>query len=300
MTTESPAPLPDPDPFRVSAGGVELAGERSGSGPPVVLLHGLTATRRYVLMGSRLLERRGAELISYDARAHGDSGAAPRPDAYEYPDLVADLEQTLDALEVERAVLAGSSMGAHAAVAFALRHPERVPALVLSTPAYEGAPYSDPEGLAMWDGLAAGLRRDGVDGFMRAYQPQITGRFADSIERLTRQRMERHTDLAALADALEVVPRSAAFDGIERLDRITAPTLVIGSRDEADPGHPLAVAEEYGRRIQAAEFLVEEPGRSPLAWRGSQVSRAIDGFLKRNLPERDRDRGWPPTNFQDL
>ena len=41
--------------------------EDTGSGPPLVLLHGLTATRRYVLQGSRLLAREGFRLISYDA-----------------------------------------------------------------------------------------------------------------------------------------------------------------------------------------------------------------------------------------
>ena len=39
--------------FTVSSGGVTLSGEESGTGPPIVLLHGLTATRRYVVMGSR-------------------------------------------------------------------------------------------------------------------------------------------------------------------------------------------------------------------------------------------------------
>ena len=39
----------------VEAGGVALAGEEDGEGTPVVLLHGLTATRRYVVMGSSAL-----------------------------------------------------------------------------------------------------------------------------------------------------------------------------------------------------------------------------------------------------
>ncbi len=60
----------------------------TGSGPPLVLLHGLTATRRYVLQGSRLLVREGFRLVSYDARAHGESDPG---DGYEYSDLAADL-----------------------------------------------------------------------------------------------------------------------------------------------------------------------------------------------------------------
>src|SRR5579875_3331018 len=57
----------------VSSGEVRLAVSDSGSGVPVVLLHGLTATRRYVVMGSRALERTGHRVLAYDARGHGAS-----------------------------------------------------------------------------------------------------------------------------------------------------------------------------------------------------------------------------------
>jgi len=269
--------------FKVRSGGVPLAGNSDGDGPAIVLLHGLTATRRYVVMGSRLLERRGYRLVGYDARGHGESSAAPEPAAYEYSDLVNDLERVLDELGLERVVLAGSSMGAAAAAAFALRAPERVVALVQSTPAYDGGPQ-DPAETRAWEALADGLDRDGIDGFLAEYEPGVQRRWTDSVRRLTRQRLERHHDLAALADAIRVVPRSRPFDGIEALEQIEAPTLVVGSRDEADPEHPLAVAEAYVDRIPDAELAVEAHGRSPLAWRGAQVSRTIFEFLERKAP----------------
>lgn len=53
-----------------------LAAEEAGEGTPVVLLHGLTATRRYVVMGSKNLERGGHRVIAYDARGHGKSEPA--------------------------------------------------------------------------------------------------------------------------------------------------------------------------------------------------------------------------------
>ena len=56
-----------------SAGGSTLHGQIDGAGRDVVLLHGLTATRRNVVQGSRLLARQGARLIAYDARGHGES-----------------------------------------------------------------------------------------------------------------------------------------------------------------------------------------------------------------------------------
>ncbi len=59
----------------------------------------------------------------------------------------------------------------------------------------------------------------------------------------------------------------------------------MASRDEADPDHPLAVAEAYVERLPRAELAVEEPGRSPLAWRGAKVSRAIAAFIERRAPD---------------
>lgn len=119
------------------AGAVTLSGEESGDGPAVVLLHGLTATRRYVVMGSRALQRSGHRVISYDARGHGRSTPADGPRGYGYELLAADLLAVLDAAGVQRALLAGVSMGSHTAVRFALDHPERVAALAIITPAFD-------------------------------------------------------------------------------------------------------------------------------------------------------------------
>jgi len=265
--------------FEARSGAVRLSGEEAGEGPAVVLLHGLTATRRYVLLGSRNLERSGLRLIAYDARGHGESGPPEDPEAYEYSDLATDLVAVLDSRKLESAVLVGNSMGTHTAAAFALAHPDRVRGLVLVTPAYTGAPPG-PDDLADWDRLATGLRAGGVDGFLDAYRPAVAGRFSETVTTFTRQRLERHHDLEALADALTVVPRSRAFDGLEALGNIRAPTLVVGSRDDADPGHPLEVAEAWACTIEGSTFRVEDEGSSPLAWQGAQLSREIGAFLE--------------------
>jgi 3-oxoadipate enol-lactonase len=261
---------------------VALAVEEAGEGPPIVLAHGLTATRRYVVHGSRLLERSGLRVVSYDARGHGESDPAPDPAAYEYEDLVDDLERVMDEHGIEQAALVGVSMGAATTLAFALRAPERVRALVQVTPAHLGLP-TDAFGAVRWDALADGLERDGVEGFLRAYgDPPVEERFRSLIVQAIRQRMELHRHPEAVAAALRVVPRSQAFDGPEALRRVAVPTLVVASRDEQDPQHPYELALEYERLIPGAELVVEEPGASPLAWRGAQLSRAILGFLERN------------------
>jgi pimeloyl-ACP methyl ester carboxylesterase len=277
---------------------VVLAGEQVGEGTPAVLLHGLTATRRYVFMGSRLLERSGFRVVSYDARAHGRSTPPPDPAAYTYPRLADDLLAVLDALAVDRAVLAGASMGAHTLLRFALNHPHRVAALALVTPAYdptspahgpfeEGgvSPNGSEDGLSSWDALARGLREGGVEGFLEAYDfAAVPPRWRDTVEKVVRQRLSEHAHPLAVADALEAVPRSRPFKRFDELAAIDVPTLVVASRDEADPSHPLAVAERYAEAVPGARLEIEpleDPPRSPIAWQGGQLSRLIVGLAAR-------------------
>jgi pimeloyl-ACP methyl ester carboxylesterase len=260
----------------VQSEGVALAVEEAGEGTPVVLLHGLTATRRYVVMGSRALERSGHRVISYDARGHGRSAPAPSPDAYGYERLARDLEAVLDALDVPRAVLAGASMGAHTIARLALERPERVAGAVLITPAHDPDHARDPEALARWDALAAGLREGGVEGFVAAYgEPDVPDAWRETLRTVLRQRLSAHEHPQAVADALSAVPRSEPFAEWGDLRRIDVPAIVVGSRDEPDPGHPLAVAQRWARELPQATLAVEEPGQSPLAWQGGRLSRVI-------------------------
>jgi pimeloyl-ACP methyl ester carboxylesterase len=246
-----------------------------------VLLHGLTATRRYVVMGSRALERSGHTVIAYDARGHGES--APAPDGgYGYEQLANDLGAVLDASGVERAVLAGASMGAHTAARFALEHPGRVGALALITPAYDPGRFGSAVELEHWDALARGLREGGTEGFLSAYPTdRLPERLRPTIEQVIRQRLSAHRHPLAVADALEAVPRSRPFESLDELARIAVPALVVASRDEADPGHPLAIGEAWARAIPDARLVVEPPGagagrfHSPIAWQGGQLSRLI-------------------------
>jgi pimeloyl-ACP methyl ester carboxylesterase len=260
-------------------GGVTLAGEEAGEGAPVVLLHGLTATRRYVVMGSRALERGGHRVIAYDARGHGRSSPAPDPGAYAYEDLAGDLLAVLDDREVDRAVLAGASMGAHTLVRFALDHGDRVSGLVIVTPAFEPGREHDERALARWDSLARGLREGGVEGFVAAYgEPRVPEQWRETVFTVLRQRLGAHEDLGALADALEAVPRSAPFTDwaeLAELAELEVPAVVVASRDEADPEHPYAVGERYAEAIPGARLASEEPGTSPLAWQGGQLSKVI-------------------------
>jgi pimeloyl-ACP methyl ester carboxylesterase len=261
--------------------GPTIRGERAGEGPPIVLCHGLTATRQSVVHGSRVLERAGHALVTYDARGHGESDPAPAGQGYGYPELVDDLESVIAAQVGEGpVVLGGHSMGAHTAVAYALRHPGRLAGLVLIGPTYTG-PIGE-ETLAYWDGLATALAAGGVEGFVDyvdRFQPSSAWR--DAILRFTRERMLRHRHLGAVVVALREVPRSRPFERIEELESIDVPALVVASHDAADPGHPYATARTYAERLPHARLVSEAEGQSPLAWQGGRLSREIAAFAAR-------------------
>jgi 3-oxoadipate enol-lactonase len=272
----------EPKPFEVHREEAELEGEEVGEGRPIVLLHGLSATRRYVLHGSVALARRGYRLVSYDARGHGESDPSPPGSGYSYPELAEDLRAVLaDRSPGDLPVLVGHSMGCHTAVTHALEHPDSVAALVLAGPVTLGLPPSE-ESLAHWDRLADGLESEGVDGFMAAYEADLNvdPDWRETVLRINRERMERHRHPKAVAQALREVPRSLPFDGLEELETLDVPALVVASHDEADPNHPYAIAEAWSERLPGGKLVSEDAGSSPLAWQGGRLSRAIADFLE--------------------
>ena len=266
--------------FTAHSGPVALSGEEAGEGVPVVLAHGLTATRRYVVMGSRALERGGHRVVLFDARGHGRSTPAPAPGDYGYDALAADLLALLDDRGLDRAVLAGASMGAHAIVRLALDHGDRVAGIVLVTPAY--TPEGEHTDLDRWDALSDGLRSGGVEGFVAAYgDPGVPEAWRETVVKVLRQRLSAHEHPDAVADALRAVPRSRPFEAWADLAELDLPCVVVASRDEADPGHPYAVGARYADTIPGAELRSEEPGASPLAWQGGRLSKLIAELASR-------------------
>jgi 3-oxoadipate enol-lactonase len=266
--------------------GRRLLGEAIGEGPPIVLLHGLTATRHYVVHHSKLLARRGHRQLSYDARGHGSSDPATEGGGYGYGELLADLEAVVESeLGIRRFALAGHSMGAHTAVAYTLENPDRLAALILISPVYTGPP--DDDTLARWDRLAEGLEGGGVDGFLAALDRDLDPAWRETVLRFTRRRMLEHRHPAAVARALREAPRSRPFEDLAELEFANVPALVVASRDVADPGHPHAVAAAYAERLPDAHLVSEGEGESPLPWQGGKLAREIASFCSaRRVRER--------------
>ncbi len=262
-----------------------IRGESAGEGPPLVLCHGVTATRRYVVHGSRSLERAGFRIVTYDARGHGQSDPAPEGEGYGYPELVADLERVV-ASEVGdgRFVFAGHSMGAHTAVAYALRHPQRLAGLVVIGPVYTGEVSEGT--LAYWDGLAAALESGGVDGFVAYIEAHqgIDSAFRDSVLRFTRERISLHRHPEALVEALRELPRSRPFAELDELGALICPPWSLPATTRPTPAIPTRSPRPTRRRCRWRGWSARSRASRRSPGRGETLAR--DRFLLRRAGRR--------------
>jgi pimeloyl-ACP methyl ester carboxylesterase len=207
------------------SGRARLAAECGGSGAPLVLLHAGVADRR--MWGDQLQwlseEYRA---VAYDRRGFGETAHADEPYSH-----VKDLLAVLDALSSDAAILVGCSQGGRIAIDTALAHPGRVRALVLVAPAVSGEPDEDtfpPPIQAMVEELE---RAEEVGDLDRINAIEAHAWLDGPLSREGRVGGAlRELFLEMNGIALRSEPRGTELEppsAIDRLHRITAPTLLI-------------------------------------------------------------------------
>lgn len=122
-----------------SVRGAELAYTRTGTGPVVIIAHGLMSSRASNaatgLLDLSPLAAAGYTMIAYDARGHGESSGTADPDDYVWTSLADDLLAFAEVVAPgEQVAVVGNSMGTATAIFAALKEPERFGALVLTAP----------------------------------------------------------------------------------------------------------------------------------------------------------------------
>jgi 2-(acetamidomethylene)succinate hydrolase len=138
--------------LRTSGASVDVAFRMRGSGPPVVLLHGTSASHAVWEPIAHALEHR-ARVITLDQRGHGRSDKPAT--GYTGPDFAGDVVTVLDSLGIERAVVGGHSLGARNSWLVGALHPERVAAVL----AVDYTPWVEPQVLDdLATRVAAGYR----------------------------------------------------------------------------------------------------------------------------------------------
>ena len=120
----------------------------TGQGQPLVLIHGLFGSYENLGVIARALQH-DFQLINIDLRNHGRS---PRADSMDYPQMAADVFETLDSLNIPQSAVLGHSMGGKVAMQMALLQPDRVSKLILA----DISPVvNDPRHTRILQGLAA-------------------------------------------------------------------------------------------------------------------------------------------------
>jgi 3-oxoadipate enol-lactonase len=255
--------------------GGRLYYESIGRGQPLVLLHaGIAHLRMWDEQIPALSER--FRVLRYDLRGFGRSSDAAAPFNH-----VADLLALLDDLGLERAHLLGCSKGAGVCVDFALAHPSRVQSLVLVGGAPSGF-KSDAEAPRQWDELVS-LFKTGdferaaeletqiwLDGASRS-PDQVPAALRDRVRAMCRQAMEREA-------ANEPHEQRAAANAIDRLDQITAPTLVLVG--DLDAPYLVAAADLMAARLpNARRAVLQGTAHLPNLEQPEEFNRLVLEFL---------------------
>jgi 3-oxoadipate enol-lactonase len=207
-------------------------------------------------------------VVAYDHPGAGETHVAPERLTFE--DQVDTVLQVLDALEVDRCILAGESMGGTVAVAAALREPERFDALVL---------VDSP----MWDfdnepvrQFIEGLRADHAGTMSFFVDLCIPEPDSAHLKRWLHRILMRQ-DVATAVALLETM---FGLDLRPSLADVQVPVLVVNGELDALPANGLERAEETAAMLPAARLhVVAGAGHVPTLTRPTEVASAIEGFI---------------------
>ena len=265
--------------------GIDINYEVHGSGTPLMLTHGYSATLE---MWHKQVAQFSAKyrLVIYDMRGHGKTTAPTDLGAYGLArDYVADKLALMDHLGIEQAYVGGLSMGGMIAQEFALQHPSRVKALLLyDTGPGMGAMAQDAERMAqftqmreMMQTLARTKGMSAIIDAMRnspmAFRPEGgTGAMPDSVRRHIENMKQMSVD-GYLGGAKAMQDWSGSLD---RLAQINAPTLVlVGEQDNL-----LAASRMIHNKIAGSRFvLLRNSGHGTNIWRPDAFAAETLDFL---------------------
>jgi len=249
---------------------IQLYYEESGSGQPLVFIHGLgSSTRDWQLQIEAF--SKDYRVIAFDVRGHGQSDKPPGP--YSVKQFAEDTAALFDTLGIEPAHIVGVSMGGMIAFQLAVSHPACVATITIVNSGPELIPRTLPEKLSVYSRILIvqllGMRRMGEvlakRLFIKPEQEELRQLF---IERWA------ENDKRAYLDSLRALIGWSVSDYIGHID---CPTLVIAADEDYSP---LALKEAYVAKMQNAELQVIEDSRHATPIEKPEVfNTVLDGFL---------------------
>ncbi|HEY2767092.1 MAG TPA: alpha/beta hydrolase [Solirubrobacteraceae bacterium] len=217
----------------LDAGEVKLSYERSGSGPPLLLIMGMSGTFSHWRQSFIDLLRSEFEVIVYDHRGVGES--SPLEGELTIARLAQDAAALLSGLEIDSAHVLGISMGGMVAQELALAHPERIRTLALGC-TYCGGPGSSLTSPEVIQRLAQGMSSgDRAQAVRTAWEVNVAPSFADTDAwEIFREIGMRRA--VAVPVILAQMQACAAHDTSARLHQLTMPTVIVhGTADQIIP-----------------------------------------------------------------
>ena len=226
---------------KFNSGGVQIAYETAGEGPPILLIHGFASNGRVNWWDTgwvKTLTESGRSVITFDHRGHGESEKLYVPALYPAAEMAEDARRLLDHLGIPQADVMGYSMGARVSAFLTIAHPQRVRRAVfagLASRMITGVGGAE----AIARALEAPSRADVMDPGARAFRI-----FAEQTK----------SDLKALAACIR---SSREKITVEELARITVPVLVVAGEKDDVAGD----VETLVKAIPGAEGITL-PGRN--------------------------------------
>ncbi|MGE5595589.1 MAG: alpha/beta fold hydrolase [Hyphomicrobiales bacterium] len=241
--------------------GVTIYYEDHGSGFPILLTHGYSATAQ-MWRGQVAPLTANYRLITWDMRGHGQTDSPDDPAAYSEAATVDDMAAILDHLGIDRAVIGGLSLGGYMSLAFNLKYPQRTAALMLFD---TGPGYKNPVAREGWNRTSIARAEAFESKGLAALGGGAEGRIA------------QHRSAQGLAHAARGM--LAQFDSrvIESLPDIKVPTMVlVGEKDE-----PFIGGSQYmAAKIPAARLVtLPNAGHAANIDQPAAFNEAVLGFL---------------------
>jgi pimeloyl-ACP methyl ester carboxylesterase len=268
---------------RIETSAGAISAMEAGSGDPVILIHGLGATKASFLPTLAALAP-SFHAIAIDLPGFGDSDK-PFNAPYHAPYFAQSVVALLDALELERAHVGGNSMGGRVAIELGLRAPERVDRLALLSPSLawlRDRPWAPL--LRLVDPRLGAIQpapRKLVEPIVRRAVPGGDGWTAAGVDEFLRAYLTRQGRVAFYAAARNIyLEEPHGREGFwTRLASLRPPALFVWGR--GDRLVPFGFAAHVRRTLPEAEHLELDCGHVPQLERPGATHEAIRGFLAR-------------------
>jgi len=251
---------------------------------PIVLVHGLLLNKHMFDRLGPALARRGNRVITLDLLGHGESDRPPEMVNYSMRSFADQVVGLLDHLELEQAVIGGTSLGANTSLMVARDAPERVRGMMIEMPVLDNALLAVG---AFFTPVLAGLRFGSTPLKGIAAVARRVPRTTPLVD-LWLDMMRQDPDPSAAV--LEGLFAGAAAPHHDERVRMNAPTLIIGHR--ADPIHPFSDSGMLEGELPNARMI---EASSILEWRISpeRLDDELSGFLD-DVWTGLADSGWKP------